>query len=242
MHLIIDQGNTFAKVYIFDDEKIVARARFEQLDVFLIDKICKEYPISHSICSAVAELDHEVIAFLQTHTNYLPFDHQTPLPFINNYQSKESLGLDRIAAVAAAHHSYPHQNNLVIDLGTCITFDFVDHQGAYWGGAISPGLHMRLNAMHTFTSKLPLADLHTSKINFVGDTTIHSIQSGAYWGVYHEIQGRISQYQEKYGQINVLLCGGDLVMFDTLLKNSIFARQDLVAEGLHTILVYNEKK
>ncbi len=132
---------------------------------------------------------------------------------------------------------------LCIDMGTCVTYDFITADGTYLGGAISPGLTMRYKAMHTFTAQLPLVE--TSKLQkqkLIGASTQESMQSGAFNGFIFEILGFIEAYQRNYENLQCLICGGDAALLDTQLKNSIFVRADLVAEGLNTILNYNVQK
>lgn len=239
MQLVIDKGNTFTKVFIFKDDKIVARAKFEKLDVFLLDKIFKEYSIESSIYSHVGNKNDESVAYLTAHSNYIQYSYLTPIPIVNKYSSPETLGLDRLSVVCAAHSIFPNTNVLCIDMGTCITYDLLTHHSEYLGGAISPGIRMRFKALNTFTAQLPLFEPEGRMPKLIGDTTEHSILSGVMNGTTQEILGIITQYQQKYSDLQVLMCGGDLSFFDTQLKNSIFARPDLVAEGLNTILKYN---
>lgn len=239
MNLIIDKGNTFTKVFIFKDEKIIARAKFESLDVFLLDKIFKEYSIESSIYSHVGNKEEESIAYLNAHSHFIPFNFTTELPIVNKYASPETLGLDRLAGACAANSIFPNTNVLCIDMGTCITFDFLNEEGEYMGGGISPGINMRFKALHTFTAQLPLIQAEGRMPKLIGDTTDQSIKSGVMNGTVQEIVGIISLYQQNYKGLQVLMCGGDLAFFDTQLKNSIFARPDLVAEGLNSILQYN---
>ncbi len=239
MQLIIDKGNTLTKVFIFKDDKIIARAKFDKLDVFLLDKIFKEYPITSSIYSHVGNSDDENISYLNTHSAFFQFSYLTSIPINNKYASPETLGLDRLAAACAAQAIFPHQHVLSIDLGTCITYDFVNEQSEYLGGGISPGLQLRFKALNTFTAQLPLIEPTSRLPKLIGDTTENSILSGVMNGYIQEIVGIIEQYQQKYTGLQVLMCGGDLSFFDTRLKNSIFARPDLVAEGLNSILKYN---
>lgn len=239
MQLVIDKGNTFTKVYIFDADRIVARAKFESLDLFLLDKIFKEYPISASIYSHVGNSEAEALAFLKTHSQFIAFDYLSPIPIQNKYASPNTLGLDRLAAVCAAYNLFPQKNVLSIDMGSCITYDFINSKGEYLGGGISPGITMRFKALNTFTAQLPLIEPDARKPKLIGDDTESSIKSGVVNGVIQEIIGIIAAYELKYPQLQVLVCGGDLAFFDTQVKNSIFARPDLVAEGLNTILQYN---
>ncbi len=239
MNLVIDKGNTLIKVYIFNGDKIVARAKFESLDVFLLDKIFKEYAIDASIYSHVGNADEENLSYLNTHSKFVNFNYLTPLPFTNKYSSPNTLGLDRLASVSAAYQLMPNMPVLCIDMGTCITYDFINPKAEYLGGGISPGVQMRFKALNTFTAQLPLIEPDARKPNLIGDNTENSIKSGVVNGVVQEILGIISSYENQFPRLQVLMCGGDLAFFDTQLKNSIFARPDLVAEGLNTILQYN---
>jgi type III pantothenate kinase len=239
VQLVIDKGNTFTKVFIFKDDKIIARAKFELLDVFLLDKIFKEYSIDASIYSHVGNKDDENISYLLAHSNFIQYSYLTELPIVNKYASPETLGLDRLSVVCAAQSILPNTNVLCIDMGTCITYDLLNSQSEYLGGAISPGIRMRFKALNTFTAQLPLFEPVGRMPKLIGDTTENSIKSGVINGTIQEILGIINEYQQNYPDLQVLMCGGDLTFFDTQLKNSIFARPDLVAEGLNTILQYN---
>jgi type III pantothenate kinase len=165
-------------------------------------------------------------------------DHKLPLPIKNNYGTPETLGVDRIAAVCGAQQIFPFQNCLVIDAGTCVTFDIIDKDGVYYGGAISPGMHMRFKAVHTFTARLPLIS-PVPEAKLIGDSTETSIQSGVINGMAAEMVGIIQRYQVKFNDLRVILCGGDTLFFENKLKASIFASPELVLVGLNSILIYN---
>jgi type III pantothenate kinase len=243
MNLILDSGNTLTKLYIFNKDRIVASQSFESIDLHLLDKIFKEYPITASIYSHVGNANNDVQVYLKSHSTYIAFNQQTSVPIKNNYLTPETLGLDRLAAVCGAAKIFPNTAVLCIDMGTCVTYDFIKQDGTYMGGAISPGLTMRYKAMHTFTAQLPL--IETSKLQkqkLIGASTQESMQSGAFNGYIFEILGFIEAYQKNYENLQCLICGGDAALLDTQLKNSIFVRADLVAEGLNTILNYNVQK
>jgi type III pantothenate kinase len=205
--------------------------------------------VSHVIVSTVGP---ETADLGQGQSEWLRFNYTTPVPITNLYASKETLGLDRLAAVCGAWSIFPGKNILSIDMGTCITYDFLTNKDEYLGGAISPGLQMRFKAMHTFTAKLPLIEsqaqmeeqhigIHNFE-NLIGRNTLDSMRAGAIRGMLLEINGFIESYQRIYPDLQCLICGGDAALFDTEHKNSIFARADLVAEGLNTILNYNVQK
>ena len=157
------------------------------------------------------------------------------------YETPETLGVDRIALVSGAVKKFPNKNILIIDAGTCITFDFVNDKTVYFGGAISPGIEMRYKSLHAFTSKLPILEKNYPQ-NFIGKNTIESINSGIVNGVTQEIKGVINQYKKKYTDLTVVLTGGDINFLAKQLKSSIFAHQNFLLEGLNEILIFNKNK
>jgi type III pantothenate kinase len=154
------------------------------------------------------------------------------------YKTPATLGVDRLAAACGARALFPLQHCLTIDAGTCVTFDFIDMDGNYYGGAISPGMNMRFQALHTFTARLPLVS-PAGEANLIGDSTESSIRSGVINGLAAEIDGIIHQYQLKFEGLRAILCGGDALFFENKLKASIFASPELVLVGLNSILIYN---
>ena len=160
------------------------------------------------------------------------------MPFTNNYATPETLGVDRIALITAAANQYPNKNILVIDAGTCVTYDFLNHQNSYLGGAISPGLTIRYEALHNLTAKLPL--LKTEDTTFlIGNSTETSIHSGVINGLVNEIDGTIQQYQQEHTDLTVILTGGDTNFLAKRLKSSIFANSNFLLEGLNHLLKIN---
>lgn len=168
----------------------------------------------------------------------LRLSHKLHLPFQLDYLTPETLGLDRIALAAAAIGQYPSQDCLVIDAGTCITYDFVSADGVYQGGAISPGVEMRFKAMEHFTAKLPLSDRSYFK-DIIGKSTHGSLASGVVSGVKEEVKGTIEHYVERFPELITIITGGDASLFDDLLKNTIFAAPDFLLKGLNNILDYH---
>jgi type III pantothenate kinase len=161
-----------------------------------------------------------------------------PLPVKNGYATPQTLGVDRIAAACGANALFPENNCLVIDAGTCVTYEFVDATGVYRGGAISPGLKMRFQALSVLTARLPLVEpVHTPELT--GASTASCIQSGVVIGLMEEMNGVIRRYEEKFDKLRVILCGGDTPFFENQLKASIFASPELVLSGLNSILSYN---
>lgn len=163
------------------------------------------------------------------------------LPFVIKYRTPDTLGLDRLAGVAGAWSQYRNETSLVIDVGTCIKYDLITKKGEYLGGNISPGLQMRLKAMHLMTSKLPQVEPY-ERYEAMGTDTVSALQVGACTGAIHEIEGFIKEYKKMFGKLNILLTGGDSHFFVNKLKTKIFAAPNLVLQGLNEILDYNVQK
>ena len=231
--LTIDQGNTLIKVAVFEDKNLVKKAV-----LFDISSLLDFFKGIDVVIYATVNDRQSLIPYFKN-IPFVVLDHTTPLPISNLYHTPETLGVDRIAAVVAAEFLYPRHNNLVIDAGTCITYDFVDAKSNYQGGSISPGLKMRFQALHNQTSNLPLIEC-IDYTNLIGTDTFSSISSGVINGVISEIDGIILRYKETNPDVNILITGGDSVFFEKALKNSIFAHPDLVFIGLNEILDYNE--
>ena len=242
MNLIIDVGNTRVKVAVFEQDTIIVQAVFDKEEiVFEVKKIILKYNISQGIISAVATLSEEKLQELHQILNLLELNHQTKVPFINKYTTPSTLGVDRIALVSGGVKRFPNKNVLIIDAGTCITYDFVNQEGVYLGGAISPGIRIRYKALHDYTSKLPLLKTENPS-NYIGNDTNNSIHSGVVNGIAREIEGVIHQYKEQFLNLTVVLTGGDTNFLSKQFKNSIFANPNFLLEGLQSILIFNNKK
>ncbi len=242
MNLAIDIGNTRVKAAVFSDDNIIEIAIFSISKIFSeVQKINKKYSLSQIVISNVLAISEKKFEKLQQIAPILTVSSSIKLPFVNYYKTPKTLGADRIALVVAAIKNFPNQNVLVIDAGTCITFDFVDKNTTYFGGAISPGIDMRFKALHKFTSKLPLLE---KKIvdNFIGQNTQESMNSGVVNGVIQEIDGVIEQYKKKYHDFTIVLTGGDTNFLSKQLKSSIFANQNFLLEGLNELLIFNKNK
>ncbi len=234
MNLIIDFGNTYGKAAIFEDSEI--KDIFRPIKPDDVAALYAKHQPQNVIISSTS-IDPTLLKS-KTGNQGLILSYKTPLPFQIAYKTPETLGLDRIAGVAGAHFIFPNDNCLVIDLGTCITYDIlIDKQ--YLGGGISPGLQMRFKALNTFTAKLPLVQLE-QQVELVGDSTKNAILSGVVNGMKAEIEEIIRMYCDKYGSLQIIICGGDSIFFENKLKASIFAAPELVLRGLNGILRYNE--
>ena len=234
-NLVVDIGNTSAKIGIFEKEELLEEKVFQEQET--LEAFIQSLQADAMLISSV-RLHPELLLnkAVQIPIRFL-LHHALPLPIVNAYATPETLGMDRLAAVCAASRMFHGQNCLVIDSGTCITYDFIDASSVYKGGAISPGLSMRLRAMHAFTAKLPL--IEPKEVPLVGNSTVTCMQSGALNGIRAEIEGTIERYQQNYAELRVILCGGDTHFFENNLKGTIFAVQNLVLRGLNSILLHN---
>jgi type III pantothenate kinase len=238
--LIIDIGNTLQKLAVFDGKDLLLKEIFQDLKLqSLIGFIKKNGPFHGIIQSSVIIQPPEIETILSKAGKCILLDSHTPIPVKNLYQTPESLGKDRIAAVIGAWSLFPRRNILVIDAGTCITYDFLSENGEYPGGGISPGIRMRFKAMHTFTGKLPLIEPDDFD-ELIGRSTRESMISGVLNGVTGEIRELIRLYREKFGDVMVIITGGDHELLHNKLKINIFADPNLVLLGLNEILDYND--
>ena len=236
----IDIGNTRTKAAVFKNSTMLSEFVIHQPDD-LHTFIQTQQPEYVVMCAVGAGAD-EVADQIENHkVQLLRVTSKTEFPFVINYETPHTLGMDRVAGVAAAQHYYPGKNCLVIDLGTCITYDFLSSENIYSGGAIAPGMQMRLKAMHEFTHKLPQPEL-AWPLDFEGKSTNQALLSGVCVGVADEINGKIERYTQRYGDVQILLCGGNSAMLAKHIKNNIFAVPSLVLEGLNQILLFHVKK
>lgn len=242
MNLIIDIGNTRVKAAVFEGDTLVCSVVFDKKRIISeVKKITKKNTISKGIISSVASITPKKLLKLQSLMPFLVVSSTIKLPFKNLYKTPKTLGVDRIGLVVSAVKKYTNNNVLVIDAGTCITYDFVNEKSEYLGGAISPGIKMRFQSLHEFTSKLPLLK-KTTLHNFTGENTNESINSGVVNGVIKELEGVILDYQEKYINLTVVLTGGDTNFLAKQLKSSIFANPNFLLEGLNELLIFNQDK
>jgi type III pantothenate kinase len=233
--LCIDMGNTRTKAALVKDGAI-AEIFIVEASVFIttINKIISTHQVQHVIvCSVLSNnFANQIIA-----PYILIFNHDTPLPISINYETITTLGLDRIALAVAASELYNSNATLVISMGTCITYNFINNN-IFEGGAIAPGVQMRYKAMHRFTNKLPLVSNITST-PLIGKSTVSSMQSGVVNGVIAEIDHIIAAYGVQNATFNVVLTGGDLQQFAHQLKSKIFADPNFLFKGLYAILQHN---
>jgi type III pantothenate kinase len=236
--LCFDFGNTRRKVAIFNKSEIVKIIVLNDDSIQTIQSLIDDSHPGKSILSSVIEHNPAMEELLAAKTKFHKLNHLTKLSFTTPVGKPETIGADRLALTAAAIHFYPKKNNLVIALGSCITYNFINKYHELIGGGISPGMEMRLKSLNHYTAKLPLikADSNTP---LIGYDTATNILSGVVLGMAKEIDGFVSAYEEKYGNFNVLLTGGDLVHLAPHLKKKIFADPDLIFKGLYAISEVN---
>lgn len=238
MNLAIDIGNQYTKLAIFDGQQLVYSYAYKKFKLKDLQDLHQQYPFENAILSDVSADIIKTEAWLQANTRYLKMTHDTPLPIANCYKTPKTLGLDRIAAAVGAYAEFPGQNCLVVDAGTCLTYEFVNSEGAYMGGSISPGLRIRFKALSRYTGKLP--KLKKQEIDYLtGGNTEESMLSGVINGTVAEINGMVERYRMEYPNLQVVLTGGDAKFFESYLKSDIFAIPNLVLKGLNNILIHN---
>ncbi|WP_268223181.1 type III pantothenate kinase [Sinomicrobium oceani] len=243
MTLAIDAGNTFVKIAVFQSDDIIDVQKFRAGNFFQkISAVLEKHDeITDIVIASVNNTFEKELYKLGKKVSVHKLGDLPRLPFENRYATPATLGADRVALVSAACKVYPGKNVLVVDSGTCITYDFLTTEGAYLGGAISPGIQMRFKALHTFTARLPLIDAVEFE-DFIGDSTTASIRSGVLNGVVNEIDGVIGQYKRRFKHLTVILTGGDLDFLSKQLKSSIFANSNFLLEGLNYILELNKNQ
>jgi len=241
MNLIIDVGNTRIKLAVFNERQLLYKFVSDKADfASTLGSIRNQYPtITHCILANVGEFSEDSSTMLYDHFTVVKLDHNTKVPFNSEYGTATTLGVDRIALVSAAAIEFPKKNVLVIDAGSCITYDFITADELYLGGAISPGIQMRYKAVHTFTANLPLLEPKLPIIQ-TGNSTETSIHSGILQAVVFEIEGFVRMYEKKYPDLTVILTGGDAHFLRDSLKSDIFANSNFLLEGLNFILELNK--
>ncbi len=241
MNLCIDIGNSRIKAGFFEETKLIDSVYSdEHLNHELVSEWASKYNIKQIIISNVRNLNQMEIDKISSDHDVSVADRFMPTPFKISYSTPDTLGIDRILGAAGAQSLFPDSNTLTIDAGTCITYDIV-YNGAFVGGAISPGLQMRLNAMHQLTDKLPLLQLSQPPVTF-GSSTASSMQMGAERGAIHEFNGFISQFLAEFPKLKVILTGGDSTFFERHVENATFTAPNLVLHGLNWTLLEMKRK
>jgi len=240
MILTIDVGNTNVKVAVFKQFNIVDMSVFQKNNFqnnFQI--IFKKYPnLTKAILASVSMLDEMDSIWLKNKIEVVEITADSNFPFKNKYITPTTLGIDRRVLASGAVLQYPSQDVLIIDAGTCVTYDFITNKNEYLGGAISPGLRLRYQALNDYTAKLPLLE-NNSPDNFIGNSTDESIHSGVVNGLCFEIEGFISEFSVKNEQFTIILTGGDAIFLANRLKSTIFADENFLLKSLHQLYTYS---
>jgi len=227
---------------LFNGPELLEKQLRESLSPHNIMAYATNHKVQNIILSTVGRpVDPTWESEMDRRFYFLRLDHQTPLPIVNSYGTPETLGKDRLAAIVGAWQLYPKENCLVIDTGTCITYDLLSADGVFLGGNISPGLSIRYRAMHEFTANLPLVS-RMEPDDPIGQSTVSAMRNGAQLGASLEIDGFVKLFRKKFGSLRVILTGGDADFFAKVVKSEIFVNPDLVLLGLNKILTYNAEQ
>jgi type III pantothenate kinase len=241
LNLVVDFGNTRIKAAQFEGNKILQQKFYNNIGELVDDRLFYS-GCTNAIISSVTQEHPLLVNILGNKDKVLLFQSTTPIPIKNLYQSASTLGSDRLAASIGSFMLYPYQAVLTIDAGTCIKYNFVNEKAEYLGGAISPGIPMRLKAMHHFTSRLPDIKPDYNYEKLTGTNTSESLLSGALIGAAAEVDACITRYRELHEKLIVVITGGDAPYLCKQVKNPIFANPDIVLSGLNSILNYNLEK
>lgn len=237
MKLLIDIGNTRVKIALFQGKDLFSTANISECSLKIIQNFVAGHDVSSAIISSVKEISCET-SRVADYYDAIFLAENTLVPVKNLYRNVEELGADRLAAVVGAYFLYPKKKVVVFDAGTCLTIDFLNDEGEYIGGRISPGIDMRYKALHNFTDKLPLIQKKKT-VPIIGDDTDSSIISGVQQGILAEVGSIISEYRSRNPDTIAVITGGDCFFFETEIKSGIFAQPDLVMIGLSEILDFN---
>ncbi len=238
MNIVFDIGNTQVKVAVFDGRQLVDKEVFDDFSHLSLMAYLERWKLQACLVSSTRELDdHLFEPLVQAGVELFHLDQETALPITISYKTPETLGLDRVAAVAGAHAVYPDDPVLVIDMGTAITYDLITADGTFMGGNISPGMSIRFLTLHRFTDRLPLVEPSNEPM-LIGTSTQTAIQAGVQNGLLYEIESHINALKNKYNGLKVILTGGASEYFVKKLKKPIFVNPNLVLNGLNHILQY----
>ena len=242
MILTIDIGNTRIKCAVFENNNLLEVFTFdpEIIEKKILNILKKFSKVKVLVIASVGNFDLNAFSFLNNNIIIEWISHKSIFPFVNKYHSPHTLGIDRMVLASGAVLQFPNQNRLVIDAGTCITYDFINDQNHYLGGAIGPGLRMRYDALHNYTAKLPLLETKYPE-HYIGSSTEESLHSGVVNGMLFEIEGFLKSFEIDYSKFTIILTGGDAVFLAKRLKNTIFANSNFLLESLNYTYQYKIK-
>lgn len=235
--LVLDAGNTALKIGVYQNDELISVQRFDLKNISEIKTFYNQFKNPKSILSSVLSLQSTQL-IIDIFQDCILVNKDTRFPICFNYKTIGTLGIDRVCNVIEAFYKLPNKSAVTIDLGTCIKFDFIDKDGVYQGGSISPGIALRYKSLNDYTSNLPLI-IEPIKSELIGKSTIESIQSGVMNGIEAEINQFIERYSKEYSDLTFFMTGGDLHYFDFPLKNNIFVDENLTLNGLYQIYLFN---
>lgn len=238
MKLALDIGNTFTKYGFFEYKTLVEQGLIlglEGLEKFLSGRTSD---FSRAIVCSVGYKQEELESLFSADKEVLYLSHTTPVPIGVSYATPQTLGMDRLAAVVGATELFSKHAVMVIDVGTCITYDYLNEANVFEGGIISPGVELRYKAMHQYTQRLPLLNDREAK-DLIGNSTADAMRSGVINGITGEIEYMISQFLLKTPDLKVIITGGGAKIFESRIKADIFVALEIVLVGLNRVLDYN---
>ena len=234
----MDIGNTKAKMAVFNsDGEMEEYVVMSNPGIRKVRQLHSRHQIVGGIISSTRNLKEDFISKVNALFPCFILSKDTDVPITSEYETPSTLGKDRLAAVIAADAIYGGSSVLVIDIGTCITYDIIS-KGIYKGGNISPGAHLKIKAMHRYTDKLPLVELVINE-DLMGKSTVKALQNGAFYGTKGEIESFIRVFKKSFSELKVVFTGGDASLFAETMDEKVIVRPYLVLEGLNEILNYN---
>ena len=236
--LCLDFGNTRLKVAVFNGRDFQEEINLPEATVASITALMNQWEPKKVILSSVINHDPEIEGIMAAQTTFHRLSHASLLPLTTPVGKPETIGADRLALVASAVDLFPKQHNLVIGLGTCITYNFLNCDGDFLGGAISPGLDLRFRSMHDYTALLPIADPDWN-YPLIGYNTNTNLVSGVMNGMLGELEYTIDQYEQRFGNLIIVLTGGRAPYFASRLKKRIFADSHFLFKGLYALSSLN---
>lgn len=236
--LCFDFGNSRLKAAVFTNGKLVIDFILKDGCLDEMKSLINKYQPTKSILASVIDHDLSIESLLTEHTQFHKVCINSKLNFSTAVSKPDTIGADRLALLAAAADQFPNNNNLIIGMGSCITYNFINQNQVFLGGSISPGMEMRFKAMHDYTAKLPLVQSDWN-LPLIGYDTKTNLQSGVVYGIINEIEGFIERYSQKYSNFNPILTGGNTEFFATRLKNKIFADNYFLFKGLYALSELN---
>lgn len=238
MKLALDIGNTFTKYGFFEDKTLVEQGLIHGLDGLEKFLSGRTRDFSRAIVCSVGYKQEELESLFSADKELLYLSHTTPIPIGVSYATPDTLGMDRLAAVIGAAELFSERAVMVIDVGTCITYDYLNEANVFEGGIISPGVELRYKAMHQYTQRLPLLNDREAK-DLIGNSTANAMRSGVINGITGEIEYMISQFLLKTPDLKVIITGGGAKIFESRIKADIFVALEIVLVGLNRVLDYN---